>query len=78
MGTNENKPDMETVADIIREMRNLGKLDEKCCDMIPRSLQGLGFRTYADRIEAAAKRDKDEADADALSVGGLVEATRNS
>ena len=46
----------EAVADILREMRDLGKLDEKSRDMIPRSLQGLGLRTYADRIEAAAVR----------------------
>lgn len=44
---------METINDIVREMRNLGRLDEKSTDKIPRSLQGLGLRTYADRIEAA-------------------------
>ena len=47
----------ETRADIVRKMRNLGKLDEKSTDKIPRSLMGLGLRTYADRIEAAAKRE---------------------
>ena len=47
----------ETVADIVREMRTLGRLDEKSTDKIPRSLQALGLRTYADRIEAAAKRE---------------------
>lgn len=48
----------ETLADIIREMRDLGALDEKSGDMIPRSLQALGLRTYADRFEAARKREQ--------------------
>lgn len=49
----------ETIADIVAEMRNLGKIDEKSPDKIQRSLMGLGLRTYADRIEAAAKREKE-------------------
>ena len=48
----------ETIADIVREMRTLGRLDEKLTDKIPRSLQALGLRTYADRIEAAWKRER--------------------
>ena len=47
----------ETIADIVREMRTLGRLDEKLTDKIPRSLQALGLRTYADRIESAHKRE---------------------
>ena len=47
----------ETVADIVREMRNLWHLDEKSTDKIPRSLQALGLRTYADRILAAHNRE---------------------
>ena len=50
----------ETIADIVREMRTLGRLDEKSTDRIPRSLQALGLRTYADRIEAAHKRFYDK------------------
>lgn len=46
----------ETIADIVREMRTLGRLDEKSTDKIHRSLQALGLRTYADRIETAAKQ----------------------
>ena len=61
----------ETVADIVREMRTLGRLDEKSTDKIPRSLQALGLRTYADRIEAAAKRER-EAGAEAAQVCGEV------
>ena len=47
----------ETIADIVREMRTLGRLDEKSTDKIPRTLQALGLRTYADRIEAAHQRE---------------------
>ena len=46
----------ETVADIVREMRTLGQLDEESTDKIPLSLQALGLRTYADRIEAAVNQ----------------------
>ena len=49
----------ETLADIVREMRTLGRLDGESTDKIPRSLQALGLRTYADRIEAAAKRERE-------------------
>ena len=49
----------ETIADIIAEMRDLGKLDEKSTDKIPRTLMGLGLRTYADRLDAARKREID-------------------
>lgn len=47
----------ETISGIVREMRNIGKFDEKSTDKIPRSLMGLDLRTYADRIEASAKRE---------------------
>lgn len=66
----------ETVADIIVEMRDLGKLDEKSVDKIPRTLMALGLRTYADRLEAAFGREKAAIEADALAVGGMVDASR--
>ena len=47
----------EKIADIVKEMRTLGRLDEKSTDKIPRTLQALGLRTYADRIEAAHQRE---------------------
>ena len=47
----------ETIADIVKEMRTLGRLDEKSTDKIPRTLQALGLRTYADRIETAHQRE---------------------
>ena len=50
----------ETVEDIVKEMLNLGLLDEKSIDKIPRSLQALGLRTYAARIKAAHQREAEE------------------
>ena len=50
----------ETIADIVKEMRTLGRLDEKSTDRIPRTLQALGLRIYADRIEAAHQREVEE------------------
>ena len=47
----------ETISDIVKEMRTLGRLDEKSTDKIPRTLQALGLRTYADRIESAHQRE---------------------
>ena len=47
----------ETVEDIVREMRTLGRLDGESTDKIPRTLQALGLRTYADRIKAAHQRE---------------------
>ena len=50
----------ETVEDLVKEMLNLGLLDEKSTDKIPRSLQALGLRTYAARIKAAHQREVEE------------------
>ncbi len=50
----------ETRSDIVAEMRKLCELYENSTDKIPRSLMGLGLRTYADRFEAAWKRERDE------------------
>ena len=47
----------ESIADIVAAMRILGKLDEESTDKISRSLVGFCLRTYADRIEAAWKRE---------------------
>ena len=66
--SNEKK---EIIADIVKEMRTLGRLDEKSTDKIPRSLQALGLRTYADRIKAAAKRER-EAGAEAAQIYGEI------
>ena len=53
----------ETIEDIVREMRSLGRLDERSTDKIPRSLQALGLRTCAGRIEAAWKAERERAEA---------------
>ena len=62
MGNNEKEPENDTLEKVIAEMRNLGKFDEESTDKIPRTLMGLGFRTYADRLEAIAKRAYNDID----------------
>lgn len=62
---------MEKSDDIIREMRTLGRLDEKSTDKIPRSLQALGLRTYADRIESALKRMADSIHRAMVIIAGI-------
>ena len=62
----------ETIADIVKEMRTLGRLDEKSTDKIPRSLQALGLRTYADRIESAAKREREATREKSSQVGNAA------
>ena len=60
----------ETLAEIVAEMRRFGQRhwmhDEE-----------QDIRLYADRIEAAAKRERAEIEANALAVGGVVEAARH-
>lgn len=53
--------DNETIADIIAEMRGIRVRE---------------FQDYADRFEAAIKRERAKIEADALEVGGIVEAAR--
>jgi len=57
----------ETVSDIVAQMRGRG--EDGRMDM-------WLWRQYADRIEEAWKRGKAEIEADALAVGGIVEAAR--
>ena len=57
----------ETIADIVAEMRNEGHAgDESCLEWV-----GAKIRGYADRIEAAAKRER-EAGAEAAQVCGEI------
>lgn len=60
----------ETIADIIAEMRRFGNRhwmhDE-----------GQNVRMFADRLEAAWKREKAEIEASTLAAGGMVEASRH-
>lgn len=46
---------METINDIVREMRNLAHLDKESDDKIPRKHMASAFLSYASRIEAAVK-----------------------
>ena len=57
----------ETIADIVAAMRNEGHAgDESCLEWV-----GAKIRGYADRIEAAAKRER-EAGAEAAQVCGEI------
>ena len=57
----------ETIADIVAAMRNEGHAgDESCLEWV-----GAKMRTYADRIEAAANRER-EAGAEAAQICGEV------
>ena len=57
----------ETIADIVAAMRNEGHAgDESCLEWV-----GAKMRTYANRIEAAAKRER-EAGAEAAQVCGEI------
>ena len=58
---------MESLSDIVAQMRGRGedgRMDRRL------------WLDYADRIEAAWKREKAEIEANALTVGGIVEAER--
>jgi hypothetical protein len=68
---------METIDDIVREMRTLGRLDEKSTDKIPRSLQALGLRTYAKRIKAAHEHETVK-DCHALNAAKMREALKQA
>ena len=73
MKDNENEK-RETVADILAEYRNdadamdRGWLYQPTAEYVRRLL---------DRIEAAWKREREAVEADALAVGGIVEASRH-
>ena len=60
---------METIDEIVREMRIIGSIEEKSTDKIPSGFQSPGLRMFADRIEDAAKREL-EAGADAVQICG--------
>lgn len=58
----------ETADDIIAEMREIADN--------PECVAPTGLRHMADLLEAALKREKSAIEADALAVGGMVEAAR--
>lgn len=76
----------ETIADIIAEKRRRADEIERVCaekmkrgemvsDCYARELVA-NIRREADRLDAAYKREKAAIEADALAVGGIVEAAR--
>ena len=69
----------ETIADILREMREAAKSTDLFNgeEVGEPMIRGTEVEDWADRIDAAAKREREEVESDALSVGGLVEATRH-
>ena len=60
MGTNENKPDMETIADIVREMREAAKSTDLFNgeEVGEPLIRGTKVEEWADRIETAAERER--------------------
>ena len=72
---NENEEKRETRADIADEIR---RAVESMGDEIPYTASAGTMRRIADRIEAAWKREKAAIEADALAVGGIVEAARHT
>lgn len=82
---NENETGKrETLADIEVELRDLSRHEKLSVGANPSEPQPtvngmpicIYFADLADRIKAAEKREKAEAEADALAVGGVVEAER--
>lgn len=69
----------ETRADILREMREAAKSTDLFNgeEVGEPLIRGTKVEDWADRIEAAAKREKAATEADALYVGAFVEATRH-
>lgn len=66
----------ETIADIIAEMRKMYPEAPKCEPSVSGQFVHDEMIWLANRIEAAHKREKAAIEADALAVGGLVEASR--
>ena len=62
---------METIDEIVREMRIIGSVEEKSTDQMLSSFQSPGLRMFADRIEAAAKRER-EAGSEAAQICGEI------
>ncbi len=61
---------VETLGEVLADMRR------EAAKWHPETMMHNWLVSYADRIEAAWKRERAEIEADALSVGGVVEASR--
>lgn len=72
--------EQETIADITAEMRFHGQQNIDAEKDKPEygilTVEGRIAQDYADRLEAAHKREKAAIEADALAVGGIVGASR--
>lgn len=66
----------EPLADVLAEMRKDKGFPVPFAPDWSRAVLTTDLVEYADRIEAAWKREREEAEADALAVGGIVEAKR--
>lgn len=66
---------METINDIVRKMRIGDLCAEDTSAARPAYINDI-LASYADRIEAAWKAERERVKADALVVGGMVEAMR--
>lgn len=75
MANESEREKRETLADIVAEYRRDYE-DMKARRLYLPTAEYL--RRLLDRIEAACKREKAEAEADALTVGGVVEASRHT
>ena len=62
---------METIDEIVREMRIIGSVEEKSTDQILSGFHSPGLMMFADRIEAAEKRER-EAGAEATQICGEI------
>lgn len=64
---------MKTISDLAAEMRTLADDIEAGRAIVGQTV----WRNYADLFEAAAERERAEIEANALAVGGVIEASRN-
>jgi len=75
METKNESEKRETLADIVAEMRTRSREVKDAFGERPDGVENM-LDIWANRIEAVAKRGMTEAEANALSVGGIVEAAR--
>ena len=84
MASENERGKRETLADIVRKKRSMAAEIRANLSTVPvrredQLLEADSLDREADRIEAAWRREREkaEAEADALSVGGIVEAARH-
>lgn len=75
MASESESEKRETLADIVAESRTRSREVKEAFGGRPEGVENM-LDIWADRIEATWKREMTEAEANALAVGGLVEAER--